>query len=179
MAEDLTVNLADPVDIREKLPEAQRLYEAKVQELSDLERDVQHWRQLVEYLSAVAGVGLQLQPAQGRTTGTLEVKSRKRSPAQDAAVEALEAAGRPMGPSALYRFMIGQGMEGPKNPNALGASLFGAARAGRIRHLKDRNEYAPLNWSGALELETSENDTEPQDEATRDRAHAVSGQGPG
>ena len=47
-------------------------------------------------------------------------------------MQALEKAGRPMGPTSLYNFMVEQGMDLPDNANALGANLWAAAKAGRI-----------------------------------------------
>lgn len=49
-----------------------------------------------------------------------------------------------MGPTALYRYMVSEGFEA-KNPNAVGANLWAAAKAGRVNRTLDGN-YAPLSW---------------------------------
>jgi hypothetical protein len=136
---NLSVDLDDPQDIRNKLPDVRRRYAAKRRELEELEAQVRYWGQFVDLLAAMVG---EKRPTERESdSGAL----RKSAPGQDRAVAALEKAGRPMGPSALYRFMVGENMPAPKNPNALGANLWAASRAGRVRQTPE-GLYAPLSW---------------------------------
>ena len=132
------VNLADPKDIQEKLPQISQLLDAKRKELAALTTQVELLARLV---------GNNPPPVRERTGKDIlleaALRGRKAAPAQERAVQALERAGRPMGPTSLYNFMIEQGMEVPENANTLGANLWAAAKAGRI--VKAPNGvYAPL-----------------------------------
>jgi hypothetical protein len=150
----LPIDLANLQDIRLKLPEAKRLYEAKRKELDELAQQVEYWGALVNVLARIVGEdGLELPKPHpvgrarmyGGGHGVPLKPTRQRAPAQEKAVEALEQAGRPMGPAALYRFMIGEGMKTPTSANALGANLWAAEKAGRVKKTPD-GEYAPLSW---------------------------------
>jgi hypothetical protein len=50
-----------------------------------------------------------------------------------------------MGPTPLYRFMLGEDMPVPKNANALGAALWNAVHNGRIKKTPE-GLYALLEW---------------------------------
>jgi hypothetical protein len=150
----LPVDLADLQDIRLKLPEAKRLYEAKRKELDDLVEQVEYWGALVDILARLVGEE-GIERPQPRAVGRARVygggygvpvrPARQSAPGQEAAAEALERAGRPMGPSALYRFMLAEGMKAPSSANALGANLWAAERTGRVKKTPD-GDYAPLTW---------------------------------
>src|ERR1035441_8234849 len=135
--ERFPVNLADPQDIQDKLPQIQKLLDAKRNELEALSAQV-------DLLTRIVGATPQARRQSGsEVIATAMLRARKAAPAQDRAVGALERAGRPMGPSSLYKFMVAEGMEVPDNPNTLGSNLYSAAKAGRI--VKAPNGvYAPL-----------------------------------
>jgi hypothetical protein len=146
----LTIDLADPEDIRKKLPQARELFAAKQRELLELNKQVEHWAALVNHLAGVVG-----EPGGERSRGIraygggpsfeLRANRKKRAPSQQKAIDALQQFGRPTGPSALYRFMVSEQLSAPANANALGASLYGAQKAGRIQKTPD-GLYAPLDW---------------------------------
>ena len=131
MAKDrFPLNVLDPKDVAAKMPQLRELLDAKRQELDALTAQV-------AFLARI--VGPDAAPEQPISTivtvpggGRVHVRGRKVAPAQDRAVQALEKAGRPMGPTSLYNFMIEQGMDVPDSANALGANLWAAAKAGRI-----------------------------------------------
>jgi hypothetical protein len=155
--EHLQIDLADPEDIRRKLPDARKLYAQKRRELEDLARQVQQWGDLISVLGRVVGedveVGKPVSISAGarvRTSGYAS-PSGKRAPAQDQAVAALEAIGHPTGPTELYRFMRDHDMNVPKNANALGAALWGAEKKGRVKRATN-GLYAPLTWEPEQEF---------------------------
>jgi hypothetical protein len=151
--EQLSIDLANPDDIRDKLPLARDLYRAKARELENLTEQVESWKALVDLLARLVGEpGIEPLGAQRGTRS-----GRKRAPGQERAVEALERAGQPMGPSLLYRFMVREGMEAPANRNALGANLWAAEKAGRVKKI-DGGQYAPLDWQPDQGLLNSTND---------------------
>ena len=81
---------------------------------------------------------------------------RTGAPKQDQAVEALERAGRPMGPTALYEHMLTAGIDDPPcSPDTLRACLILAERDGRIKKVR-RGLYAPLSWQPSHGAERAE-----------------------
>lgn len=150
--DSLTVDLTSLEDIRAKLPLARDLYERKQEALVTLNQEVETWRDLVNLLARSVGEpGIEPPPTSRRPT-------RRRAPGQERAIQALERAGRPMGPKALFSFMNDEGMDAPTNVNALGANLWAAEKAGRIKKTND-GEYAPLGWEpdqGSLATEAAE-----------------------
>jgi hypothetical protein len=149
----LTIDLADPEDIRQKLPQARELFAAKQRELVDLSKQIEHWAALVNHLAGVVGeLGVERPRAVtgvraygGGPSLDLRPNRKKRAPSQEKAIDALRRFGRPTGPSALHRYMVAEQLEAPANPNALGASLYGAEKAGRIKKTPE-GLYAPLEW---------------------------------
>jgi hypothetical protein len=136
---DATVDLSDPADIRRKLPGVRALYESKRSDLASLEREVEHWRQFVRYLSGVAGEPTDVPEGGSSVSG--------RAPAQDAAVAALARLGEPTGPAKLYRYMLANNMQQyAKSANQVGANLWAAKKAGRITKTPS-GLYAPPGWS--------------------------------
>ena len=124
MAKDqIKVNVADPKDIEAKMPQVRALLEKKRAELEELQVQV-------KVLDRIVGK----EPASAAANGQAPKASRKTvAPSQERAIEALEKAGRPMGPTSLYEFMQREGMTPlPRDANALGASLWAAAKAKRI-----------------------------------------------
>lgn len=145
MAKDrFPLNVLDPKDVEAKMPQLRELLAAKRQELNAL-------REQVTFLARIVGPEAQADPRGGHIArvsggGSVRVRGRKVAPAQDRAVEALERAGRPMGPTSLFKFMLAEGGDNmPGDANVLGSNLYAAAKAGRI--VKAPNGvYAPLGF---------------------------------
>jgi hypothetical protein len=144
MAKDrFPVNVLDPKDVEAKMPQLRELLAAKRQELDALTGQV-------AFLTRI--IGPDVSPSTQRKTSGAEVlaagmlKAQKAAPAQDRAVQALERAGRPMGPTSLYKFMLAEGGDDlPGDANVLGSNLYAAAKAGRI--VKAPNGvYAPKGF---------------------------------
>lgn len=138
MAKDrVPVNLADPKDIRAKMPEIKRILAAARQELDALKEQVEVLTRIVGEPAAsaqvaVSGGGAGVVPtAQGRKAPK-RPRPQKAAPSQERALRALEKAGRPMGPASLFRFMEAEGMDRPQSVTALNAVLWAASKAGRI-----------------------------------------------
>jgi hypothetical protein len=148
MAKDrVPVNLADPKDIRAKMPEIKRILAAARQELDALKEQVEVLARIVGEPSASAQVA-----ESGSDSDSALIKPgrkapkrprpQKAAPSQERAVRALEKAGRPMGPASLFRFMEAEGMDRPQSVSALNAVLWAASKAGRV--VKTPNGiYAP------------------------------------
>lgn len=147
----LDVRLTDPRDIEAKLPKAHALLEAKRRFLIDARRDLENWKLLVERLEAMSGGDNKESPPNAQTSLRSD---HARAPAQEAIVEALEIAGEPLKPAALYRLMVERGMNA-KNANAVGAATWQAWKAKRIKKLAD-GRYAPLTFVPADLLSSSE-----------------------
>jgi hypothetical protein len=140
------INLADPDEIRAKMPDIRRLYNEKRQALKALTEQVELLGRLVGDRPA----SRQSTASQSSSTASSGSKAGQNAPAQDRAVQALEYAGRPMGPASLYRYMVENGMEVPKNANVLGSNLWSAWKAGRIMRAPN-GVYTPLDGSGRSE----------------------------
>jgi hypothetical protein len=138
MAKDrVPVNLADPKDIRAKMPEIKRILAAARQELDALKEQVEVLTRIVGEPSASAevaesGSGSDSAPTASDQKAPKRPRPQKAAPSQERAVRALERAGRPMGPASLYRFMEAEGMDRPQSVSALNAVLWAASKAGRV-----------------------------------------------
>lgn len=160
----LPIDIANPEDIRRKLPQVRALYNAKHKEFDQLAAQLEGLKHLIESLTAIVG-----QPATSPAppVPTPRVSANGKAPAREAAIEALRRAGQPMGPTALYRFMGESGMDVPANSNALGASLWTAARAGQIvktgdgryamRPITDYSELADTSFSAPAGVHAQQN----------------------
>lgn len=135
----LSVDLDDPQDIREKLPRVRERHAEKQRELEALQAEVRWWSHQADSLAERIG-------EKSSAPASTDAPLQRAAPAQERAIMALEKADRPMGPSALYRFMVGEGLEA-KNPNAVGANLWAAAKANRVKRTPD-GRYVPLSWKG-------------------------------
>jgi hypothetical protein len=139
----VSIDVSNPADIRRQLPGVRALRSEKLDKIGQLAKEVEALGNLIESLETIAG------PKNGRSPkaqrGSVnEVPARGRAPARQTAIEALRRAGRPMGPAALYRFMEEEGIPVPANPNALGATLWTAAKAGEIVKADRRYSMRPL-----------------------------------
>jgi hypothetical protein len=140
--EPFSIDLANPEDIRAKMPEIKRLYAEKRQELKALTEQV-------EVLARLVGD----RPRQNQRVwagGQARGRAGQNAPGQDRAVSALEQANRPMGPTTLYDYMVANGMDAPKDANTLGSNLWSAWKAGRIMKAPN-GVYTPLDGSGRTE----------------------------
>jgi len=127
--EPVLIDIANPKAIREKLPEIRALFDAKQNEARRVSTELEGLRQLINYVVAIAGgPGDSHSP---EPSAPKIDKTKRRVSAKQKAIEALRRAGRPIGPAELYRFMEAEGMPLPPTPNALGASLYAAAKEGR------------------------------------------------
>lgn len=138
--ESFSINPFDPSDVRSKLPEMRRQLAAKRQALETLGDQVRGLSDLIEHLARVAGSSTQATSA----TGSRDTP-RATAPGQARAVAALERADKPMKPAVLFEFMRTEKMDAPKTSAALNASLWAAAKAGRVKSL-GQGMYAPLSW---------------------------------
>lgn len=136
---DLNILLTDVQDIRSKLPQARDLLNTKRRALIDAQRDLENWKLLVERLEAIAGPD-----DEAKSSASASTQRRPRAPAQEAIVDALEQAGEPLTPVALFQFMVDHKMDA-KNANAVGANTWQAWKAKRIKKLPD-GRYASLTY---------------------------------
>jgi len=138
------VNLADPQDVRSKMPDIQRLLTTARQQLSAVEAQVELLERIVgERRPAAQGSST---AASGKRTRPKTRKARvgtpKAAPAQERAVEALEAAGQAMGPAELFKFMGERDLPGANTVERLGSILWAAAGSGRL--VRADGKYAPV-----------------------------------
>ena len=146
--ERIQIDLADPQDIRAKMPEIRRLWGEKLLELQNLTDQVELLGRLVGDQSSTGVAGRMPKPQGAPAKG----RKGQNAPGQDRAVKALEHAGRPMGPTTLYKYMIAQGLDAPKDANALGSNLWSAWKAGRIMKASN-GVYQPLDGSGETTID--------------------------
>jgi hypothetical protein len=151
------IDLSNPEEVTARMPELVQLYEAKREEQRVLNDTVELLRRIVELANGVSrGRLLAAGAAQGEPPERSERPRRRRAaPAQDRAVEALEAAhaklgGTALGPTSLHKFMLDEGMEAPRDAGLLGTNLHDAWNAGRIMRAPN-GVYTPLDGSGRRE----------------------------
>lgn len=151
MAPNIPIDISNPADIRRQLPAVYNLRAVKVEKVKGLIGEVDALSKLIQSLEAMVGT----------ENGTDRVSaanapspSRGKAPARQIAIEALRRAGRPMGPTDLYRFMQDQDMPVPANPNALGATLWTAAKAGVIDRIDRRYSAHPVTDYSKLPIDT-------------------------
>lgn len=143
MVTDLSINLADPQEIRARMPEIKGLLAEARQQLRALEDQVELLARMVGEkapASATATSGSRSASGRGRKASKRPVQ--KAAPSQERAIEALRKAGRPMGAADLFRFMEAQGMDRPASVSALNALLWAASKAGRVVKAPEGG-YAP------------------------------------
>jgi hypothetical protein len=145
---EMTVNLADPKDVRAKMPEIEGLLAIARQQLADLEAQV-------DLLERIAGRRPTSQASSTAASGKrARSKTRRKgraapkaAPAQERAIEALQLAGRAMGPAELFRFMDERGLSGANTVARLGSILWAAAGSGRL--IRTDGKYAPTGGFSA------------------------------
>src|ERR1700689_5390870 len=151
MPATFNVDLANPDEIQARMPELKQFYAEQRAALKTLEGQVELLRRLVG----------DKPPAASKSTGATRTRTKAaprpkragiKAAGQDRAVNALEHAGRPMGPTTLYKYMIANGLDAPKDANALGSNLWSAWKAGRI--MKASNGiYQSLDGSGETTID--------------------------
>jgi hypothetical protein len=144
-------DIHDPRAVAAHVPELEALLAEKLAELEQTTADIEHLRDLIQLGGGLSRVSGQRVAASGG------VRRRRASPAQDRAVHALEQAsaalaGTAVGPTSLYRYMVENGMDVPKDATVLGTNLWDAWRAGRIRRAPN-GVYLPLDNSGRTEVD--------------------------
>ncbi len=153
---DFELDLSSPEEVAAKMPKLLKLYEEKLREQKLLNQQVELLRRLVGHASAASRGPLQARPkVRERIPAT--AKRRRRAPAQERAVRALEQAadalgGTAVGPTSLYKFMVREGMQVPRDAGLLGTNLWDAWKAGRIMRAPN-GVYTPLDGSGKTEWE--------------------------
>jgi hypothetical protein len=142
MVEDFSVNLADPNEVRAKMPEIKGLLAQARQELHALEDQVEMLSRIVGERSSASASAASGSKSGGRGRKSPKRRPQKAAPSQEKAVQALEKAGRPMGPADLFHFMETEGIPTPSNVSALNALLWAASKSGRVMKAPN-NAYAP------------------------------------
>jgi hypothetical protein len=137
----MQVNLADAADVRSKLPLIKDVLEHRRKRRAELDEEIQLLDEQIQFLARIVGEP-PASPSAKRPNARR--KGTHSSPGQDRAVTALERTGRPMGPKALYDYMKAENLDAPPNANALGANLWAAEKAGRIK--KSGGKYLPLSY---------------------------------
>ena len=152
MKDQFRIDLSDPEEVAAKMPELRRLYEEKIQERKMLDAQIDLLRRLVGGAAEV--IRLAAQTPEAETEPSAETPKRRRAaPAQERAIHALKVAaagGFAVTPTSLYKFMVANGMDAPKDANVLGANLWDAWQAGRIMKAPN-GVYTPLDGSGRTE----------------------------
>lgn len=149
MPQSFNIDLADPDEVQAKMPEIKQLYAERRAALKTLENQVELLRRLVGEKPATA-YGASSRPRAKKATRSK--RAGHNAPGQDRAVKALEHAGRPMGPTTLYKYIIANGLDAPKDANTLGSNLWSAWKADRIMKASN-GVYQPLDGSGKTTID--------------------------
>jgi hypothetical protein len=142
----MTVNLADPQEVRSRMPEIEGLLAAARRQLADVEAQVDLLERIVGQRrpsGSSASAGTSGKRTGGKARRRTRATAPKSAPSQERAVEAIEAAGRPMGPAELFRFIQEHGLPGPNSIERMGSVLWAAAGSGRL--IRNDGKYAPIN----------------------------------
>jgi hypothetical protein len=153
---DLNVDLSNPEEVEAKMPQLRALYEQKLGEQQELNRQLELLRRLLGLADGLSRARVHTSTDAHRRQPA-EQRRRRPSPAQDRAVNALEHAhrsfgGSAFGPTSLYKFMLEHNMDTPKDATVLGSNLWDAWKAGRIMRAPN-GVYIPLDGSGKTEWE--------------------------
>jgi hypothetical protein len=138
------IDLSNPTRVVEKMPELRRLHAEKVQQRVQLDEQIRLLARLTGSAAAADLVGLGSEPG-------LKPKRRRKAPAQERAVRALEAAGGlAMSPTSLYKFMLANGLDAPRDAGLLAVNLWDAWKAGRVMKAPN-GVYTTLDGTGRTE----------------------------
>jgi hypothetical protein len=152
MPQPFNIDLANPDEVEAKMPEIKQLYAERRAALKTLENQVELLRRLVgeKPPSSATASGASSRPRAKRATRNK--RAGIKAPGQDRAVKALEHAGRPMGPTTLFKYMIANGLDAPRDSNSLGSNLWSAWKAGRIMKASN-GVYQALDGSGRTTID--------------------------
>jgi hypothetical protein len=142
MVTDLSINLADPQEVRAKMPEIKGLLAEARQQLRALEDQVELLARMVGEKAPASAATATSGGTSSRGRKASKRRVQKAAPSQERAVQALEKAGRPMGPAELFRFMEAEGIDRPASVSALNAILWAASNTGRVVKTPN-NAYEP------------------------------------
>jgi len=138
------IDLSNPARVAERMPELRRLYAEKVQQRVQLDEQIRLLARLTCSAAVADLVGLGSEPGS-------KPKRRRKAPAQERAVRALEAAGGlAMSPTSLYKFMLANGLDAPRDASLLAANLWDAWKAGRVMKAPS-GVYTTLDGTGRTE----------------------------
>lgn len=144
----LQVDLADPEDIRSKLPQAEQRLAGMENALAEQEREIERWRRLVGVLRSVSGT------SQGGSGPVPETgPPPKPGHMQELVVATINRFGREIRSRDVRELLKQEGHDvtGDSVSNAL---WYAAERLGTIRRGEGRGVYAPLNDRGRTEDQT-------------------------
>jgi hypothetical protein len=142
-ANDLNINLADPEDIKAKLPEVERVVAAK-------HKDWQTWESLASNLARAAGV--KRKTASGspirkvlRFADQPKRASKPKAPStQTLAVKVIEEAHAAMDVGQVAEKLL-EVMDSPVKKDTVGWALWKAEEEGQLQRVK-KGVYAPLDY---------------------------------
>lgn len=151
--ESLQVDLANPSDIKEKLPHAESILSKMEDELRRQQREIQRWRNLVEVLRSVAGAVADHspQPATEAPAPATEQPSsvESQSPVQDLVVDVVNREIREIRSKEVRATLADEGHE--LSADSVSNSLWNAAEKARIIQRIRRGWYAPLDYVNPVE----------------------------
>jgi len=149
----LQVDLANPADIRAKLPQAEEILVDMELAVREQQQELDRWRRLVGVLRGVAGVSAPAvaQDAQAAATdhpsanepeAASEPEATGRAEMQALILEAITRVGRPIRSRDLREMLVQEGHD--LTPDSVSNALwYAAVRLGTIRKMQ-RGVYAPL-----------------------------------
>lgn len=138
----LKLDLTNPAEVEERMPELERIHDEKVSERNLLNAQIELLSRLIGGAGSSVGAG----------TSSGSARKRRVAPAQQRAVDALERAPFPMRPASLYKFMIDNGLDAPKSSSLLGVNLYDAWQAKRVMRAPN-GVYAPLDGTGKTDID--------------------------
>jgi hypothetical protein len=145
--DSLQIDLANPSDIKEKLPKAETILSQMEDDLRRQQREIDRWRNLVEVLRSVAdanagGVSVPAEPSP--TPAEQAPDQESLSPVQDLVVEVVNREIREIRSRDIRDILLQEGHS--LNSESVSNSLWNAAeKAQKIQRIR-RGWYAPLDY---------------------------------
>lgn len=151
--ESLPVDLADPADIRAKLPHARAILERREAALAEAQADVVSWRDLVAYLARRAGAGAGGDgPPSAEQDGSPETPESAAPSVQELVVSVINQGG-PARPRDVRAVLHEAGYT--LSSDSVSNALYYAAKVGKIKKSESvRGTYAPLSYRETLLLDS-------------------------
>jgi hypothetical protein len=149
---DFELDISNPEEVAVKLPQLRALYERKLRDQQMLNQQLELLRRLLGQASEISRGRVYGGGCPADDEGRARPRRRRVAPAQDRAIRALEQAssalaGTAVGPTSLFKFMVAEGMDVPRDASVLGTNLWDAWKAGRIMRAPN-GVYTPLDGSG-------------------------------